>query len=159
MFQVASPVELGHSTIWIAFASLPGFPSPTRECAKGATLLPLPDDAIHGSASPSPERPADWSDQSYYLAMRDGVRLAVSLYFPGHVPPIIASPILLVLTRYGRASARRSGDPSAVDPWLQAGYVVAIVDVRGTTSSFGSRDSELGPDEQRDAEEIIAHLA
>ena len=106
--------------------------------------MPLPDDAIRGSASPSPDKPADWSDHSYYLAMRDGVRLAVSLYFPGHVPPIIASHILLVLTRYGRASARRSGDPSAVDPWLQAGYVVAIVDVRGTTSSFGSRDSELG---------------
>jgi hypothetical protein len=37
--------------------------------------------------------------------------------------------------------------------------VVVIVDVRGTTASFGARDSEIGPDEQRDAETVIAHLA
>ena len=109
-------------------------------------------------AKPCPDWPTG-ATSSYYLAMRDGVRLAVSLYFPAHEPPAVPSPVLLILTRYGRASARRAGDPNAVDPWLQAGYVVAIVDVRGTTASFGTRDSELGPDEQRDAEAIIAHVA
>ncbi|MCX7380417.1 MAG: CocE/NonD family hydrolase [Alphaproteobacteria bacterium] len=104
-------------------------------------------------------KPADWSDRSYYLAMPDGVRLAVSLYFPGHAPPAVPSPTLLVLTRYGRAAFRRSGDPRGLDPWLEAGFVVSIVDVRGTTASFGARDSEIGPDEQRDAETVIAHLA
>jgi predicted acyl esterase len=117
--------------------------------------MPLPDDDLRGTAG----KPTGWSDRSYYLPMRDGVRLAVSLYFPAHAPPALPSPILLILTRYGRASARRVGDPGAVDPWLQAGYVAAIVDVRGTTSSFGARDTELGPGEQHDAEEIIAHLA
>ncbi|MBI1777077.1 MAG: CocE/NonD family hydrolase [Proteobacteria bacterium] len=104
-------------------------------------------------------RPADWSDQSYYLRMRDGVRLAVSLYFPKHAVPAKPAPILLVQTRYGRAVARRSGEKRSLDPWLAAGYVVASVDVRGSTASFGARTSELSPAEQRDMEEIVHHLA
>ncbi len=105
------------------------------------------------------ERPADWSDRSYYLPMRDGVRLAFSLYFPGRTPPATPRPVLLIQTRYGRAGVKRSGDPRSIDHWLEAGYVVAAVDVRGSTSSFGARDSEVGPDEQRDMDEIIAHVA
>ncbi|MEQ6411023.1 hypothetical protein ODX41_08455, partial [Salmonella enterica subsp. enterica serovar Enteritidis] len=35
----------------------------------------------------TPARPDGWSDKSYYLPMRDGVRLAISLYFPGGLPP------------------------------------------------------------------------
>ncbi len=107
----------------------------------------------------SPQKPADWSDRSYYLAMPDGIRLAVSLYFPGRAPPTRPAPTLLVLTRYGRARFRRTGDPGGLDTWLAEGYVLAIVDVRGSTASFGARDSEIGPDEQRDAETVIAHLA
>src|SRR5204863_10215936 len=91
--------------------------------------------------------------------MRDGVRLAVSLYFPNRALPAKPEPVLLVQTRYGRPVGRRSGQPRSLDPWLAAGYVVASVDVRGSTSSFGARTSELGPGEQRDMEEIIQHLA
>ena len=104
-----------------------------------------------------PER----SDQSYYLRMRDGVRIAMSLYFPGGKSPEKPAPVLLVLTRYGRAGARYKGgsNPRSLDPWVNAGYVAAIVDVRGTTASFGSRECELGPDEQADVDEIVRHLA
>jgi putative CocE/NonD family hydrolase len=104
-------------------------------------------------------RPADWSDRSYFLAMRDGVRLAVSLYFHDGTPPAQPCPVLLIQTRYGRAGVRRKGQPRSLDPWLAAGFVVAVVDVRGTTSSFGARTAELGPDEQQDMDEIIAHVA
>ena len=45
------------------------------------------------SASPKPE---NWSDRSYYLPMRDGVRLALSLYFPGGVEPSTPRPVLLM---------------------------------------------------------------
>jgi uncharacterized protein len=100
-----------------------------------------------------------WSDRSYYLTMRDGVRLAVSLHLPGHAPPAEPARTVLVQTRYGRASAKRSTAARLVDPWLAAGYVVAVVDVRGTAASFGPRTCELGPDECRDMDEIIAHLA
>jgi uncharacterized protein len=108
----------------------------------------------HAVPRAAQEQGFDWSDRSYYLAMHDGTRLALSLYFPHHVVPTKAAPVLLIQTRYGRATAL----PQA-KPWLDAGYVAAIVDVRGTTSSFGYRNSEVGPDEQRDMEEIIAHLA
>lgn len=109
-------------------------------------------------ASSTSARPYGWSDISYYLAMRDGARLAISVYFPEHTIPTSQVPTLLIQTRYGRATARRPGDPRSIDPWLHAGYASVAVDVRGTAASFGSRTSELGPDEQQDAEEIIAHI-
>lgn len=99
-------------------------------------------------------KPAGWSDQSYYLPMRDGVRLAVSLYFPGGVEPSTPTPVLLIQTRYGRAREMRYGSR-----WRDAGYVVAIVDTRGSTASFGERMVDIGPEEVRDMDEIIAHLA
>src|ERR1700736_666990 len=52
-------------------------------------LLPralLGQTSRHATEAASP-RPAGWSDISYYLPMRDGVRVAVSVWFPdGHVP-------------------------------------------------------------------------
>lgn len=123
-------------------------------------LATSPAALSNGSAPTSRARP-DWSDVSYYLAMRDGFRLVISLYFPDNVPPVKPAPVVLVQTRYGRAGARHkdSDNPRTLDPWLRAGYVAATVDVRGTTASFGARDSELGPDEQADMDEIIEHLA
>ena len=106
-----------------------------------------------------PSRPADWSDRSYYLAMRDGVRLAVSLYFSGRTEPKAPAPVLLIQTRYGRAGVRKTGHARSIGPWLDAGFVAAVVDVRGSTASFGARTAELGPEEQRDMDEIIAHVA
>jgi len=129
-------------------------------------VSPEDDNSANGPVEPSAAAAAsrkspDWSDVSYYLEMRDGIRVAISLYFPDHVPPSEPAPIVLVQTRYGRAGARHkdSGNPRTLDPWLWAGYVAAIVDVRGTTASFGPRDCELGPDEQADMDEIIEHLA
>jgi uncharacterized protein len=96
-----------------------------------------------------------WSDQSYYLPMRDGVRIAVSLHFPNDVAPSKPTPVILVQTRYGRAS----GSGGRFTPWLKAGYVIAVVDTRGSTASFGQRKVDIGPEEVRDMDEIIAHLA
>jgi len=103
------------------------------------------------------QRPEGWSDQSYYLPMRDGVRLALSLYFPDGTPPERKSPVLLVQTRYGRAGVYLSNPDYA--RWRQAGYVVAIIDTRGSTASFGARHVDIGPEEQADMPAIIAHLA
>ena len=59
-------------------------------------------------AAVTPRRAAPWSDQSYYLVMRDGVRVALSLYFPEGTPPQDA-PTILVQTRYGRAAMFQAG--------------------------------------------------
>lgn len=110
--------------------------------------------------APSMEIAAERSDQSYYLPMRDGVRLALNLYFPSRRIPDARAPVLLIQTRYGRAlEARRGGTPRDIDYFLNAGFVVAIIDTRGSTSSFGPRDVEMSPDERADMDEIIAHLA
>ncbi|HPE29806.1 MAG TPA: CocE/NonD family hydrolase [Parvularculaceae bacterium] len=114
------------------------------------------------AATAGAEKPAGWSYQSYYLEMRDGVRLALSLYWPGASgPPAAPAPVVLIQTRYGRAKeAMRGGEGDLdIDYWRKRGYVVAIVDTRGSTSSFGPRDVEMGPDERADMDEIIAHLA
>lgn len=113
------------------------------------------------SAAPDapPTRAPETGDVSYYVAMRDGVRLALNLYFPDSAPQTRA-PAILIQTRYGRAlESRRGGTPRDIDYFLGAGFVVAIVDTRGSTSSFGARDVEMGPEERADMDEIIAHLA
>lgn len=112
--------------------------------------------SMQAPPAPAPERPQYWSDRSYYLPMRDGVRLALSLYFPDSREPAQPAPTILVQTRYGRAGQMRSAENQM---WRAHGYVVAIVDTRGTTSSFGERMLELGGEEQRDMDEIIAHIA
>lgn len=96
------------------------------------------------------------SDRSYHLAMRDGVELALNLYFPGHAVPSTPVPCLLAQTRYGRAAIGRHANIMA---WLDRGCVVASVDTRGSTASFGVRHTEIGPEEQADMDEIVAHLA
>ncbi|KAE9379776.1 hypothetical protein N431DRAFT_451592 [Stipitochalara longipes BDJ] len=75
-----------------------------------------------GSAPTRHVRP-DWSDVSYYLSMRDGVRLAISIYFPDRLLPAEPAPVVLVQTRYGRAGARQkdSDNPRTLDPW-DGGY-------------------------------------
>lgn len=115
------------------------------------------NDRRQGDLTVPPDRPDGWSDQSYYVAMRDGVRLALSLYFPDGQVPAGQAPVLLVQTRYGRAGVYLANPDYA--RWRRAGYVVAIIDTRGSTASFGQRLVDIGPDEQADMAEIIAHLA
>ncbi len=106
----------------------------------------------------APSKPAGWSDRSYYLPMRDGTRIALSLYFPHGKPPKTPTPTVLVQTRYGRARAFARDVLAEQKLFRDAGYVVAIADTRGSTSSFGPRDIDIGPDQVRDIDEIVAHL-
>ncbi len=122
-----------------------------------AIAPPTPPPAAEAAAA---ARPPENGDRSYYLPMRDGVRLALNLYFPAHTAPVVRAPAVLIQTRYGRAlESRRGGTPRDIDYFLNAGFVVAIVDTRGSTSSFGPRDVEMGVEERADMDEIIAHLA
>lgn len=106
----------------------------------------------------APAHPKGWSDQSYYLPMRDGVRIAVSLWFPDGKPPTGKAPVLLIQTRYGRTGVYNYNEDGRYDDFRRAGYVVAVVDTRGSTASFGPRNVEIGPDEVRDMDELIRHF-
>jgi putative CocE/NonD family hydrolase len=109
-------------------------------------------------ASPVNSRPSGWSDISYYLPMRDGVRLAVSIWFPEHHLPKKPVPVVLIQTRYGRAGVFTYGENGQYQRFLQAGFAVAVIDTRGTTSSYGSRIVEIGPQESADMDTLIRHF-
>lgn len=136
-------------------------PRPNGAGAVAAAMLA----ALTLGLAPSPapagapaERPAGWSDRSYYLDMPDGVRLAVSLWFPGGRQAGPRRPTLLIQTRYGRAGVFNHGEAGRYRDLVAQGYVVAVVDTRGSTSSFGDRQVELSPEEVEDMDVLITHI-
>lgn len=65
------------------------------------------------------------SDQSYYIPMRDGVRLAISLYFPEGKAPMSAAPAILVQTRFGREWVYNLGErEGGYESFRRSGFVV-----------------------------------
>lgn len=127
-----------------------------RSILGAAVLVALAATAALAADAPAVPRN---SDRSYYLPMRDSTRIALSLWFPGGKPPSEPAPALLVQTRYGRAGVFADGYTSGYQPFVDAGYVVAVIDTRGSTASFGPREVEIGPGEVADMDEVIAHLA
>lgn len=112
-------------------------------------------------ATSDPIRPAtheSYTKTSRYLAMPDGVRLAVDVYLPTPAPAGTRFPTVLIQTRYYRApvtakegqAACRVADP-AQSFFLKHGYAVVVADVRGTGASFGSRVGEFSKAERADS--------
>ncbi len=112
---------------------------------------------------PAPQRAArPFTRQALLVPMRDGVRLAVDLYLPEGAD--IDHPVATMLhqTRYRRglqfrdpAREAAAGPSFGLMTFLQAGYAVVIVDVRGTGASFGWRPVEFSPDEVRDGWDVL----
>jgi putative CocE/NonD family hydrolase len=96
-------------------------------------------------------------DESRYVEMSDGVRLAVSLYYPPGLDPEAGSaPVAYVETWYTRAVEARG---TAIEHYLAAGFVVAIADPRGFGASFGTLDGVLSEAQRSDQKEMIAWLS
>jgi len=106
--------------------------------------------------------------QSFYLPMRDGVRLAVNVYRPakGGVADAAKAPVVFAFTPY---RARYYDNGKLVDlldsrefglrDLVHAGYVVATADIRGKGASFGARRGFLDQTEAKDGAEIVQWLA
>ncbi len=106
-------------------------------------------------------------NEARFIVMRDGVRIAVDLWYPSKLAKGERVPALMKSTRYVRATkagflARVGmglGRYSDLDPSLSAiiesGYVVVLVDSRGSGASFGARNIEWSPDEVKDFGEIV----
>ncbi len=106
-------------------------------------------------------------NQARHLVMRDGVRIAVDLWFPAGLSTELKIPTLISSTRYvrtmeygilGRAMAAIGKLPwidREVDRLTQNGYVVVQVDARGSGASFGTRPAEWSPDEVADMGDIV----
>ena len=108
-----------------------------------------------------------WSE---YVAMRDGVRLAVSAWLASDKENnkkkcTHKCPAVVITTRYWRAMAFKDDDPELQVYYPLAsylslrGYVLVVVDARGSGASFGSRDTEVSPTEVMDIEEVIDWVA
>ena len=102
---------------------------------------------------------------SRYVAMRDGVKIAIDLYLPKGLPPTEKLPTVLHQTRYYRRTrytwpfgllmARLDQTLGLFRRFGADGYAIVNVDVRGTGASFGSRQMEWSPDEVKDSAEIV----
>jgi putative CocE/NonD family hydrolase len=99
---------------------------------------------------------------SFYLPMRDGVRLAVDLYLPTGLKPGEKLPAILEQTRYGRRLDFRApfswflqNSPRYAELFVTHGYAYLKIDVRGSGASFGNVAYPWSIDEIKDGGEIV----
>jgi putative CocE/NonD family hydrolase len=126
-------------------------------CLLAATLAALlPHAGAAGAATEGVAR------SSFYLTMRDGVRIAVDLNLPSGLKPGDRIPALVRQTRYYRSfdlgwrlRFLTRNWPSQRKLFLAHGYAWVDVDVRGTGASFGRWVYPWSPDEVRDGAEVV----
>jgi uncharacterized protein len=110
------------------------------------------------SALPPATYPATYSEQQF-IRMDDGVELGATLTFPsvdGSAPAPGRFPVVLNTTPYGR-NGLCSCD-SGTD-YATRGFVLAVVDVRGTGGSQGNLDDNyFSPRQARDGYELVEYL-
>jgi putative CocE/NonD family hydrolase len=105
---------------------------------------------------------------SFYLPMRDGVKLAMDLVLPKGLSKGEKIPALLSQTRYWRAYELRAPfkwflRPELLDPYYGGfqpyftshGYAIVLVDIRGTGASYGTWPYPWHKEANEDAREII----
>ena len=98
--------------------------------------------------------------QKTWIPMKDGVRLAVTLYRPAAHGSGERFPALLEYLPYRKDDDEASRDYGTHTYFARRGYVGARVDIRGFGASEGAPpDREYSAQEQHDAEEVIAWLA
>ena len=124
-------------------------------------------------------QPYDWKNQqkykgveikTTYVSMYDSVRLAVDVYLPENRKSNEKFPVIVHQTRYWRSPQLRwpfsmfsngllgkTGD--LVTAFVEHGYVVVNVDVRGSGASFGSRTHPWSGSEIQDGYEILEWIA
>jgi predicted acyl esterase len=95
-----------------------------------------------------------------WIPMKDGVRLAVTLYRPVPLKPGERFPSLLEYLPYRKDDDEAARDFGTHMYFARRGYVGARVDIRGFGASQGvPPDREYSAQEQLDAEAVIAWLA
>ncbi|MEG3177271.1 CocE/NonD family hydrolase [Sphingomonas sp. RB3P16] len=103
---------------------------------------------------PQPE-PAAIRNASFYIPMRDGVRLAVDLWLPVTMPQSSQVPTVMETTRYWRASRKGPKGNATQRALNDRGYAYIIIDARGSGASFGNRRMEWAPEEVADLKNIV----
>jgi len=108
------------------------------------------------------------SRRSFYLPMRDGVRLALNVYRPAKDGRPVAdkAPVVFAFTPYraryvdkGKVVELLDSREFGLRNLVHNGYVVATADIRGKGASFGARRGFLDTTEAQDGAEIVQWLA
>ena len=110
-------------------------------------------------------------NESRYVVMRDGVRLAIDVWYPADLAPRQRVGTVVYATRYGRAFAptrfgrlvgalvaflrRRPAVDQQVEAFNRSGMAVVALDVRGSGASFGHREMEWSPAEIADYGQVV----
>jgi predicted acyl esterase len=98
--------------------------------------------------------------EQVWIPMKDGVRLAATLYMPDGAKPGEKFPALLDYLPYRKDDATAGEDYPKNAYFARRGYVGARVDIRGFGSSEGRpTDREYSEQEQTDGEQVIHWLA
>ena len=98
--------------------------------------------------------------QQAWIPMKDGVRLAATLYMPDGARPGEKFPALLEYLPYRKDDGTAAEDYPRYAYFARRGYVGARVDIRGFGNSEGRpTDREYSEQEQVDGEEVIHWLA
>ncbi len=113
------------------------------------------------SLSISCSEPAPYPrNQSFYVEMRDGVRIAIDVWLPDGATAQSRLPTIMRATRYWRARDVQDGtwqddrNFAEAEKFNGAGFALVLVDARGSGASFGFRPFELAEEEVRDYDEI-----
>jgi len=95
-----------------------------------------------------------------WIPMKDGVRLAATLYMPDGANPGERFPALLEYLPYRKDDGTAAGDYPKHTYFAKRGYVSVRVDIRGFGASEGIPPArEYSEQEQVDGEQVIAWLA
>jgi len=95
-----------------------------------------------------------------WIPMKDGVRLAATLYMPDGAKPEEKFPALLEYLPYRKDDGTAAEDYPTHSYFARRGYVGARVDIRGFGASEGvPPEREYSEQEQEDGEQVIAWLA
>ncbi|MDB3906614.1 CocE/NonD family hydrolase [Crocinitomicaceae bacterium] len=96
---------------------------------------------------------------SHFIKMPDGVKLAADVYFLENYTDE-KLPVLVQFERYWRSSIdKKTGDTSFITGrdlyFNENGYIIMIVNTRGTGASFGVRQSEYSPVQVKDSKSVL----
>jgi predicted acyl esterase len=95
-----------------------------------------------------------------WIPMKDGVRIAATLYFPDGAKSTDKFPALLEYLPYRKDDATAAGDYSKHTYFARRGYVGVRADIRGFGASEGvPTNREYSEQEQLDGEQIMHWLA
>ncbi|HSE32621.1 MAG TPA: CocE/NonD family hydrolase [Pyrinomonadaceae bacterium] len=91
------------------------------------------------------------TSKSFYLPMRDGVKIAVTLVLPEGLQANEKIPSLMTMTRYWRGKQSEQANPF----FPSHGYAHVLVDARGTGASYGIWKAPFSQDEIKDYNEVV----